>query len=223
MPHSSQRQGRRWTRGIALGLSSMLALAAYATPTRAQELFDETKNTTTLFAFDDHSIPFTQNLVLEMRKPEKHSTNPVVPRGKAGDPDNWAVQFYGSIVKVDGKYRMWYAAASRGKQEAATNQVAKDVSYLRVAYAESDDGVKWTKPNLGLVEYAGNKDNNLVAMDRAYQAYFDSSAMVSRYGTDRIRVLTITTTAQRAAILREATEAAANHGQSPRRAEVQLN
>jgi hypothetical protein len=165
MPHSSQRQGHRWTRAIALGLSSMLALAACATPARAQELFDETKSTTTLFAFDDSSIPFTQNLALEMRKPEKHSANPVVPRGKAGDPDNWAVQFYGSIVKVDGKYRMWYDAASRGKEGAATNQVSKDVSYWRVAYAESDDGVKWTKPNLGLVEYAGNKDNNLVAMD----------------------------------------------------------
>ncbi len=61
---------------------------------------------------------------------------------------------------------MWYCAAGRGgDQEGAANQVASDVSYWRIAYAESDDGVKWTKPNLGLVEYAGNKNNNLVAMD----------------------------------------------------------
>ncbi len=29
-------------------------------------------------------------------------------------------------------------------------------------YATSPDGVNWTKPNLGLVEYGGNKDNNIV-------------------------------------------------------------
>jgi hypothetical protein len=164
MKQSPQRQRRWWNRAIALSLSSLLGVAASATPSRAQEMFDETKGTT-LFAFDEGSIPFTQNLKLEMRQPEKHPANPVLRRGKEGEPDNWAVQFYGSVIKIDGKYHMWYTAASRGKQEAATNQVAKDVSYWRVAYAESDDGVKWTKPKLGLVEYGGNKDNNLVAMD----------------------------------------------------------
>lgn len=29
-------------------------------------------------------------------------------------------------------------------------------------YAESKDGVKWEKPNLGLVEFDGNKDNNII-------------------------------------------------------------
>src|SRR5690606_22457262 len=32
-------------------------------------------------------------------------------------------------------------------------------------YAESVDGINWTKPSLGLVEYNGGRDNNLVAID----------------------------------------------------------
>ncbi len=31
-----------------------------------------------------------------------------------------------------------------------------------IAYAESDDGVHWEKPRLGLIEFQGSKDNNLV-------------------------------------------------------------
>ena len=41
----------------------------------------------TFFAFDDVSIPFVRNLALEMRSPQKHPANPVVPRGAAGTPD----------------------------------------------------------------------------------------------------------------------------------------
>jgi hypothetical protein len=32
-----------------------------------------------------------------------------------------------------------------------------------VCYAESKDGIQWTKPNLGLVEFNGSKDNNIIA------------------------------------------------------------
>ena len=37
----------------------------------------------------------------------------------------------------------------------------------RAAYAESDDGVHWTKPNLGLTAYRGNRNNNLILTDPA--------------------------------------------------------
>jgi hypothetical protein len=36
---------------------------------------------------------------------------------------------------------------------------------FRVCYATSQDGVRWTKPELGLVEYNCNKKNNLVALN----------------------------------------------------------
>ncbi len=31
-----------------------------------------------------------------------------------------------------------------------------------IAYAESTDGVSWVQPKLGLIDYNGNRDNNIV-------------------------------------------------------------
>src|SRR5688572_10238651 len=152
---------RKRKQAIALGLGSVMSIAASmatAQPASSSDKFDETKATTTLFAFDQVSIPFIENLKVEMREPKRHAANPVVPRGPKGSPDSWAVQFYGSIVREDGKFRMWYVAAGDERVERKGDRSEP----WKVAYAESDDGVKWTKPNLGLVEYRGSKSNNLV-------------------------------------------------------------
>ncbi len=34
-----------------------------------------------------------------------------------------------------------------------------------VCYAESKDGIEWTRPNLGLVEFGGSKENNIILSD----------------------------------------------------------
>lgn len=59
-----------------------------------------------------------------------------------------------SVLHHDGKYRMWYEC-----YDVAGWPTADDTSFC---YAESDDGIHWTKPVLGLVEYAGSKENNIL-------------------------------------------------------------
>jgi len=136
-------------------------LLLLTSPLIAGELFDETK-AQTLFAFDNVAIPHTQNLKLEMRQPVRHVANPVVRRGAAGSVDAHGVQFYGSIIRDGGKYRMWYVAFDdAGKSAVASER-------WRAAYAESVDGVRWVKPELGLVEFGGNKKNNLVDVGGAW-------------------------------------------------------
>lgn len=125
------------------------------------ELFDETK-VTTLFAFDNVSIPHTQNLKIEMRQPERFAGNPVVRRGEPGTVDAHGVQFYGSIIKDGGRYRMWYVAFDDQVEHAVKSE------RWRAAYAESADGVTWVKPELGLVEFRGSKKNNLVDVGGAW-------------------------------------------------------
>jgi hypothetical protein len=71
------------------------------------------------------------------------------------------VQFYGSIIRERDKFRMWYVAFD----DDTGNKAAS--ARWRAAYAESADGVNWVKPNLGLVEYAGNRNNNLILTDPA--------------------------------------------------------
>ena len=130
-------------------MRACLLLLIFSSFAYSAELFDETK-AVTLFAFDDVSIPYTQNLRLEMRQPVKHEANPVLPRGAPGTPDAMGVQFYGSILKEGSKFRMWYVAFD----DDTTNKVAS--SRWRAAYAESMDGLTWTKPDLGLVDFHGS-------------------------------------------------------------------
>lgn len=134
------------------------AIAAFALavpPLSTEDRFDETR-ATTLFAFDSVSIPHTQNLRLEMHQPVRHAASPVLQRGAPGSPDALGVQFYGSILRENGRWRMWYVAFD----DDADNRVAS--ARWRAAYAESDDGLTWTKPELGLVEHRGSRRNNLV-------------------------------------------------------------
>src|SRR5437660_8466656 len=51
----------------------------------------------TMFAFDDVSIPFKDNLSLSMHAAQKHADNPVLTLGKKGEPDEYRAQFYGTV------------------------------------------------------------------------------------------------------------------------------
>jgi hypothetical protein len=95
--------------------------------------FDETAGVT-LFAFDSVAIPFSQNLRLEMRTPMRHPANPVLRRGQPGTPDAFGVQFYGSVIREGGKFRMWYVAFDDDTENKAAP------ARWRAAYAESRIG-----------------------------------------------------------------------------------
>ncbi len=56
-----------------------------------------------------------------------------------------------TVLKDEGRYRMWY---NSGHPEARSG--------LFLSYAESDDGVAFTRRELGLVEVAGSARNNVV-------------------------------------------------------------
>ncbi|MCX6621598.1 MAG: hypothetical protein NTY38_11090, partial [Acidobacteria bacterium] len=65
--------------------------------------------------------------------------------------------FYWPRVLKDGaRYRLWYNAAA----DETVNGVTQE--YDKVAYAESDDGVHWRTPKLGIIEWNGSKENNIV-------------------------------------------------------------
>jgi hypothetical protein len=127
----------------------------------SSEWFDETLSST-LFAFDDVAIPHTQNLTLELHQPTRFESNPVLRRGAPGTVDANGVQFYGSILRDGGKYRMWYVAFD----DAGKNAIASE--RWRAAYAESNDGVAWSKPELGLVNFQGSSKNNLLDVSGAW-------------------------------------------------------
>ena len=60
------------------------------------------------------------------------------------------------VLEDEGKFRLWYRVAPR--------VAAPGEWWNYTAYAESTDGVHWTRPQLNLYNYQGSKKNNLVWM-----------------------------------------------------------
>jgi hypothetical protein len=63
------------------------------------------------------------------------------------------------IIKDGDRYRMWYRGCSVGAGSIPGTLMYPDQFS---GYAESEDGIHWEKPSLGLHEFNGSKDNNIV-------------------------------------------------------------
>src|SRR5688572_15181343 len=60
----------------------------------------------------------------------------------------WGSVYFDPVTR---KYAMWYMSRPPPPESGTLN-----------LYATSDDGLRWTKPQLGLSEVAGNKQNNVI-------------------------------------------------------------
>ena len=112
------------------------------------------------FACDFDSTPFRRNLHLTMVPAQKHP-EPVLRHGPKGAPDELRAEFYGSVIKIGEKYRMWYCGLGF---EDDFHREPEDIKSW-VLYAESTNGLDWVKPDLGLVEFHGSRSNNIVGID----------------------------------------------------------
>lgn len=79
-------------------------------------------------------------------------------------PWEGAFSCYTTVIKDGALYRMYY----RGLP-AATGDDSPEAS---VCYAESQDGITWTKPNLGLFTVNGTRENNVVLTNAPYSHNF---------------------------------------------------
>ena len=62
-------------------------------------------------------------------------------------------------------FRMWYVGT-------------RNSSKPRVCYAESHDGLTWEKPQLGICEYDGSKQNNIVIQPEYPNGFLDDCSMI---------------------------------------------
>ena len=127
-----------------------------------------------LLAIDDASLPLKKNLCYYLSKPKVRREPVLAPTRSPSAPDNLATHFYGTVVYDDGKFRMWYSASHSGinpdwsselKAQLGSNPFP--VSESPLCYAESQDGISWTKPNLNQVLFKGSRDNNGLGLPHA--------------------------------------------------------
>ena len=100
---------------------------------------------------------------------EKEPRNPLFVEDKS-----WEVRFdnlYANVMfdQAQGLYRVWYSPFIMDEVTSSTPPDAREgVPYkpgkreMGVCYAVSKDGLRWEKPNLGIVEFDGSTANNIV-------------------------------------------------------------
>ncbi|NLC67469.1 MAG: hypothetical protein GX754_01505 [Clostridiaceae bacterium] len=80
----------------------------------------------------------------------------------------------GTIIKEDGIYKLW------GVTGWGSSLPSKGINYL--AYYESNDGYNWKRPNLGMVEFNGSRNNNLIPGPKfAGTVFIDPTSDDERY------------------------------------------
>lgn len=93
---------------------------------------------------DDWLIDSMTGLRLRLHSPQRAEV--VLRKDKQWED---STMFDPVIIKDGPRYRMWYRANFNSPP-------------FYTGYAESDDGIHWLKPPLGLIEFGGEKANNIV-------------------------------------------------------------
>lgn len=149
---------------LKLGALALVLGANAAMPT-GSTIGNYTGRKLTLLAIDDYSLPLRRDLCYYLSKPQVRAEPVLTPsRGNPQATDDVATHFYGTVLQENGKFRMWYYGV--GWAEKPTD---KDIETTKlregpICYAESDDGLHWTKPNLGQVTHGGGSANNAISL-----------------------------------------------------------
>jgi hypothetical protein len=98
---------------------------------------------------DRHLIARLEGAELRLQVPQ-----PAGPILKIDRPWEGNHNFGTGVYRHDGRYHLYYRSMP-----------GRDFGKHYCGVAVSDDGITWTKPNLGLVEVDGTRENNLVALE----------------------------------------------------------
>lgn len=143
---------------LAALLLSLCPLARAATPEMAAAAPIDLGSRLELFV-DDHLIDRMDGAQLKLHSPERAET--VL---KFDQPWEGSTAAYFTAINDHGAFRLYYRGS--GLNPAHNDQHSKEAP-MTECFVESRDGIHWTRPNLGLVEFRGSKANNIVLMGQA--------------------------------------------------------
>lgn len=123
---------------------------------------------------DSRIVESVSNARLSIGSVSKHAQNPLLREDKPWEPrfDN----VYANVIydEQEGVYKCWYSPFIVDERTTSTPidertperhhymSVTPRSREMGVCYAVSKDGIEWTKPELGLVEFEGSTANNIV-------------------------------------------------------------
>ena len=137
----------RWT--LRVGLSVFILSLACSSPPQDSKPVDV--GSLRHLLLEDSWFESTSNVELTLHYPTLRET--VI---QCDQPWEGKSLHYSTVVSDNGLFRMWYRV-SQGDPRVDS---AKD--HVLTCYAESQDGIQWLKPNLGLFEFEGSTNNNIL-------------------------------------------------------------
>jgi len=108
---------------------------------------------------DDVSIQSRSGIERVWHQPVKHAGNPVIRADRPWEGRN--VYVFGTVIRSADGWRMWYESY---------NPKVKTRDRTNVCLATSEDGFRWSKPSLGIVEFQGDAANNIVLQKSSEKA-----------------------------------------------------
>ena len=116
---------------------------------------------------------FLDPAILVQTEAAQLTANPASRRETVIRPDraweNLMISFFLTVREEEGKLRMWYVCRDGWGKDSQVN----------VAYAESTDGIRWSKPDLGIYDYKGSRANNLIGLHTVEGVVFRDDRMPS--------------------------------------------
>ncbi len=118
---------------------------------------------------DSRIVEKSENAQLAVGTVRKHEKNPLFVEDKS-----WEKRFdnlYGNVIfdTEDKVYKCWYSPLIVDRSAKGMTLEQRKEEYdpgpgreMAICFATSEDGIQWTKPELGLVEYEGSKANNIL-------------------------------------------------------------
>ncbi len=104
---------------------------------------------------DDYLLASVENIKRTVHQATKFDGNPIMTDHA---PADGAGPVFPIVMRDEqtGKFRMWYAGRVTYTLSSGTSV------RFPALYAESDDGITWKRPELGLHEFNGSKANNII-------------------------------------------------------------
>ena len=161
------------TKLTIVALAAAMICIALTTAAASAEPVGATKRSRYL-VLDSHIIDKTENVELTVGVVDKHPANPLFKEDKPWEPrfDNpYCSVIYDAEEKI---WKCWYSIFTRSGArgdfpgEGLASEKRAWVKWREgrrgfgMCYATSKDGLKWTKPQLGIIDFNGNKKNNIV-------------------------------------------------------------
>jgi len=130
----------------------------------------------TILFVDDNAILYRSGTRRVLQQPKRHTANPMI-----GETKPWEVAIGYCTVYRDirtGLHQCWYQSYSGNRANDPTRRVV-------VCYATSNDGVVWEKPNLGLFDYNGDHNTNIVLVGNGGRSVnYGASVLVDHRDSD---------------------------------------